>query len=113
MAREKMSRSDRAKQFAPFDALKGLREALLLKEYEANKVSKGEVSNETASKISDILLDLNKGDRLKVKYYYDGYYREIEGVAKLDMEKSILKINNSPIPLDDIFDINKVMSQNH
>ena len=32
--RVKMSRSDRAKQFAPFDALKGLHETIKIKEYE-------------------------------------------------------------------------------
>ena len=31
--RVKMSRSDRAKQFAPFDALKGLQETIKIKEY--------------------------------------------------------------------------------
>ena len=37
-----MNRQDRAKQFAPFDALKGLREALAKKEYELGKVARSE-----------------------------------------------------------------------
>lgn len=35
--RPKMDRSERAKQFMPFDALKGFREALLEKEQEMEK----------------------------------------------------------------------------
>ena len=34
MVRSKMPRVDRAKQFAPFDALKGLQDALRVKEFE-------------------------------------------------------------------------------
>ena len=110
--RQKMSRADRAKQFAPFDALKGLRTALILKEYEKNKIDRGEVQPETATKISQILFDLEKGDRLKATYYYDGYYREISGNAKLDIEKNILKINNVNIPIDDLFDLDKLTNNN-
>ena len=106
-----MSRADRAKQFSPFDALKGLREALYLKEYERNKIDRGEVQAETAEKISSILFNLEKGDRLKVKYYHDGYYRELMGPAKLDCEHNALKINNTSIPLDDIFDIDKISTE--
>lgn len=106
--REKMSPEDRAKQFAPFDALKGLRTALYLKEYEKNKIDRGEVQAETAEKISKILLYLEKGTRLKAKYYLDGYYKVIEGVAKLDIEKQMLKIGEKAIPLDDIFDLDTI-----
>ena len=35
-----MSPKDRAKQFAPFDALKGLGDALRIKEYENERVQK-------------------------------------------------------------------------
>ncbi len=106
--REKMSPEDRAKQFAPFDALKGLRTALYLKEYEKNKIDRGEVQAETAEKISKILFNLEKGTRLKCKYYEDGYYKAIEGVAKLDIEKQTLKIGEKAIPLDDIFDLDAI-----
>ena len=53
-----MPRVDRAKQFAPFDALKGLQDALRVKEYEHERVQRGEVQEEQASKISKILLRL-------------------------------------------------------
>ena len=55
MDRVKMPRKDRAKQFAPFDALKGLHDALRLKEYKHEKVAKGEMSEDDAKAISDVL----------------------------------------------------------
>ena len=55
-----MSRKDRAKQFAPFDALKGLQKALRLKEFEHEIVEKGDVSEENSNKISTIFLNLKK-----------------------------------------------------
>lgn len=105
-----MSRKDRAKQFAPFDALKGLREALYLKEYERNKIDRGEIQPETAEKISKILFEMEKGDILQVKYYNDGYYHTITGVAKLNIENQTLKVSNKNIPMADIADIDKISS---
>ncbi|MFA7642957.1 MAG: hypothetical protein WCY74_06740, partial [Sphaerochaetaceae bacterium] len=48
MERMKMPRQNRAPQFAPFDALKGLHEALRLAEYEHERIVKGEISEEQA-----------------------------------------------------------------
>ncbi len=106
--KEKMSRADRAKQFAPFDALKGLRFALYLKEYEKEKVDRGEVQSEMAEKISQTLFNLNKGDTLWCKYYSDGYYKEVTGRAKIDIERNALIVDERTIPIDDIFDLDKV-----
>ncbi len=67
--RTKMPRENRAAQFAPFDALKGLSDALRLKEYEAEKISKGEMTEEKAVETSRILLDYKKGAVLCVTYF--------------------------------------------
>lgn len=42
----KMSRADRAKQFAPFDALKGLKEAMKRKEREHDEKLKNKIKHE-------------------------------------------------------------------
>ena len=47
----RMNRQDRAKQFAPFDALRGLREALAAKEREHEKQERGDVSEDVAAEI--------------------------------------------------------------
>ena len=41
-----MNRQERAKQFMPFDALKGLKEALKAKEEKLTRVAKRELSEE-------------------------------------------------------------------
>lgn len=51
--RPKMDKADRAKQFLPFDALKGFREALA--EKERNHVPQGEL--EVEEDLSDFLSD--------------------------------------------------------
>ncbi len=106
--RTKMSLNDRAKQFAPFDALKGLRTKLRLVEYEHERVEKGDVSEEKAKKISDILLNLNKKQVLKVTYYCCGHYMELKGNAKFDIEFNTLDILGKKIELSDIYDIDVI-----
>lgn len=100
-----MPRSERAKQFMPFDTLKGLKNALRMKEYEHERVSKVELSEEKATEISKKLLNLNKNDIVTVKYYNDGHYKEITGKAKVLIEQHCIEINYNKIDFDDIFDI--------
>ncbi len=107
MDRPKMARKDRAKQFAPFDALKGLQNALRMKEYEHEREIKGDISEEQAKDISDKLLNLKKGDCLAVRYFLDGYYVDVKGKAKIDIEENILIVEETKIPITDIFQIEK------
>lgn len=105
MVRVKMTRGDRAKQFAPFDALKGLQDALRIKEFEHERVQRGEVQEEQASKISKTLLSLEKEDIVWVKYFKDGHYFSIEGKCVLMIEKDQIKVGGTNIFINDIFDI--------
>ena len=100
-----MPRINRAAQFAPFDALKGLQEALRIKEFEHDKISKSELSEEQAKEISKVLFEFEKGDYLEVTYFKNGYYITEIGSAKLIPEESILKISETEINIDDIFKI--------
>lgn len=102
-----MSRADRAKQFAPFDALKGLHEALSVKEYEHERISKGELSEEKANELSKILINLEKDEILTVSYFKEGHNCTISGKSDLDIENKIIKIDKTLINLDDIIDIKK------
>ena len=83
MERMKMPRSKRAAQFAPFDALKGLQEALKLKEYEHARIQRIDVSEEESQRISDILNTIEKCDLVEVKYYNeeDEHYHNAIGVT--------------------------------
>ena len=100
-----MPRKDRAKQFAPFDALKGLQDALRLKEYQHERTIKGDIPEEKIEAISKILLDLEKDEMVEVQYFYDGYYKTLIGKARVDIIEQKLKVNNKIIPFDDISDI--------
>ena len=59
--------SDRARQFLPFDALKGFKQAI--KEREKIKVDKIELSEEMANVISYKLRQVRKGMIIKVIHY--------------------------------------------
>ena len=62
--RQKMPVSERAKQFMPFAALKGLPEALTQMEREHNAKSKKELSEEMAADLNRSLLSLHSEPRL-------------------------------------------------
>lgn len=68
----KMPRAKRAAQFAPFDALKGLNEALKLKEIEHERIIRGELSEDSAAAISDALLSCGKGCSVKIEFFREG-----------------------------------------
>lgn len=100
-----MSKSDRAKQFAPFDALKGLHDALKMKEYEHDRIQKGDLSSEKLAEMTKILLDYNKSDTLKVKYFSDGYYKEKIGRAKVNYVMRTVDFDGLKLTFDDIFNV--------
>ena len=70
--RPRMDRAERAKQFMPFDALKGLREAL--REKEKIIVPKIELSDYAKSILDRKLHQIEKNDMLTVVYFEKGQY---------------------------------------
>ena len=102
--RPKMSREDRAKQFMPFAALKGYPEALQKKEKIV--VPKVEVSEEYAEVLDRKFRSVNKNDIITVIYYSNHEYLKKTGmVSRIDETARILKIVNTKISFDDIYDI--------
>lgn len=97
--------SERAKQFMPFDALKGLREALRLKEYKHEKIQIGDLSEETIEEISNVLSSLKKGDVVEAEIFDDGYKIKISGVSKLKLESEEILIGEKTINLNNILSI--------
>ena len=100
-----MPRAMRAKQFAPFDALKGLQDALRLKEYQHEKILKGDMTEEKASELSDVLVNMKKGDVVKVMYFEDEHEKKIEGVIKLLIDEQAIQIEKKKISLDQVIDM--------
>ena len=100
-----MPRATRAKQFAPFDALKGLRDALRLKEYQHEKILQGDMTEEKAFELSQVLINLKKGDKVILTYFEDEHEKTIEGVLKLLIDEHMVQIEKKKISLDQIIDI--------
>ena len=110
MARSKpkvpMPASVRAKQFAPFSALKGLNEALAAKEKIV--VPRRELSEDMISEINKKLCGLEKGVYITVVYYgtYEQNYIQLTGpVAKVDSFWKTLQVGNVEISFSEITDI--------
>ena len=96
----------RAKQFAMFDALKGLTEAIAEKEQQY--YPKREIAEDRAKEINDVLGELKIGDRITVSYYcqYGKAYKKVTGVLKkIDCFWKEITIANSVISLVEISSI--------
>lgn len=101
----KMPVSDRAKQFMPFSALKGLDEALRTKEKIV--VPKVELSPEMAEELDYKMHLIEKGKVTTIIYFSSGEYVKVTGlVARIDQTSRVIQIVNTKIRFDDILDIN-------
>lgn len=99
-----MDRENRAKQFMPFDALKGLRDALA--ERERIIVDKKELSEEQKEELDRKLKQISKRDIITVEYFDKDAYVQITGmVSGLDLSCRVLKIVNTKIDFDTISDL--------
>ena len=99
-----MDRENRAKQFMPFDALKGFREALADKERPI--VPKKELSEERKAELDSKLRKIHQLDTITAEYFQDGAYLQVTGeVSGIDEISRVLKIAGMGIPIDDISDL--------
>lgn len=100
----KMPVTDRAKQFMPFSALKGLNEALRAKEKII--VPKIELSPEMEEELDYKMHLLDKGKMATIIYFCGGEYLKVSGmVARIDKTSRVLQIVNTKIQFDDILNI--------
>ena len=101
--RAPMPRSRRAKQFMPFDALRGLKEAIAAKErvIEPRRYP----SEDAIAEINATLLGLHKGQIITVVYYgiYEQVYLQLTGpVTKVDSYWQNLQVGNTTIEFPEI-----------
>lgn len=104
--RAHMPASRRAKIYAPFDALKGLKEAIAAKEI--IKVPRIELTEERKAEINQILQELKKGEQITVVYYcmYEENYLQLTGaLTKVEPYWNVLQLDNICIDFSDIYDI--------
>lgn len=96
----------RAKQFAMFDAMKGLTEAIAEKEEQFSP--RKELSEDRILEISRQLSKINKGDSVSITYYcqYGKQYRHLSGkVLRIDSYWKVIQIGAVSISFDEILEI--------
>ena len=104
--RAPMPRSRRAKQFMPFDALRGLKEAIAAKKrvIEPRRYP----SEDAIAEMNAKLLDLHKGQLITVVYYgdYEQRYLQLTGpVIKVDPYWHSIQIENITIDFSEIYEL--------
>ena len=101
-----MNRQDRAKQFVPFDALKGLQEELRIREERRTRVKKKTLSEDQIAKISRVLGRVEQGSNVAICLYSKGHYITIEGViSEVNQIYEYIKIGSEKVFFDDIYKI--------
>ena len=100
-----VNRVSRAKQFLPFDALKGFQEALREKEVEYEE--KKDLSEEILTELDECFNKLEKGSIVKIKYYKNRKYNEVNvKVTNINYVRKKIQINNEEnINISDIVEI--------
>lgn len=108
--RAPMPTSRRAKQFAPFDALKGLKEAIA--EKERTPTPRRILSEDALAELNQQLFQLRKGTIVTVVYYciYEQEYHQITGsVVSVDCYWSLLQVGNISIDFSEIVEIEIIL----
>ena len=108
--RAPMPASRRAKQFAPFDALKGLKEAIV--EKERMPTPRRILAEDALAEINEQLSVLRKGTMATVVYYceYAQEYHQITGtVVAVDTYWRLLQVGNTSIDFSEIAEIEIIL----
>ncbi len=105
-SRPRMDRADRAKQFMPFDALKGLREALAAKERELERISRRELSEEAREELDRRLMQLRPGDYICINFYDLGEYLWVKGnITRINIARREIIVGETRIRVQDIYEL--------
>ena len=102
-----MRREDRAKQFLPFDAMKGLYEALKEREEKVKKVERKELDEEETDALNAVLSVLKKGDRAEIVFFRSGKYFSLVGtIDGVERVGQYLTVGQEKIPFFDLYRVN-------
>ena len=91
-----MTRGERAKQFAPFDAMKGLQEALRDREERHSRVEKREISEEMAEQNERVIRRLTRGMTVEV-YCYCAFHDVTRRGTVTDIDLTFRHLTLDPI----------------
>lgn len=103
-----MNREERAKQFMPFDALKGLKEELKKREERRLRQDREELRDEEIESLTKALNSLKNGMRVSITYYNvitERYVTITDTFIKLYRETRIFITENFKINFDDLKEV--------
>ena len=101
----KMPLSQRAKQFAPFDALKGFSDAITNTENRLYFEERKLLSEDQLAELDEKIHLLKKNDTVTVVFYRSGHYVSFSGqFEKIDELNRTMMISGQKIPLADIIE---------
>lgn len=104
-----MTVENRAKQFAPFAALKGYEEELYFQERELTYEARREISEDVARSINESLNIIQIGEKIAVTHYHGCRYVKTTGrISQICPEKSFLKVDGRMIRFVDIYRIETI-----
>lgn len=90
----------------PFDAMKGLQEALRDREERHSRVEKHDISEEQAQKNSEVFLRLRKGMAVRLECYQAFHDVSLTGtVTGVSVPYRVLKLDGREIYFSDIYTI--------
>ncbi len=90
----------------PFDAMKGLQEALRDREERHSRTERHDVGEEQAQRNNAVLSRLRSGQRVRMSCYYGFHDVVLEGrVTRLRLEERMLCVDEVPIRFEDIYSI--------
>ena len=101
---ELYSKDFRAKQFLPFNALKGYND--IIKEKEITKEDRKKLSEDELDILEQKFINVKKGKMVRVRYYKGfGYTNLIGMVSNIDIIYRNITIVKTKIQFDDIIDV--------
>lgn len=95
-------RASRAAQFMPFAALTGYYD--LVREQERIVEPRHELTDEEGEELSRAIMQMRRGDLVRITYYDRGGYKTRAGVIRaIEPERRRLYLGDDMIPFDDIW----------
>ena len=101
-----MNRQDRAKQFLPFDALKGLHEEMRKREELISREEKRQLLDEEIENLSTELVKLRKGDVVELVFFHLGHTIKLKGeITCKNLTFKYIIIQDIKIFFDDMYSL--------
>ena len=99
-----VNKADRARQFLPFDALKGYKEAIMSKRKVV--LTKKELSEDEAENLSYKFNQIQVGMMVNIIYFENNEYISIEGmISKIDFDNKYIQIVKKKVNINSIVNI--------